>query len=363
MNKLNVGIIGCGAIAMEKHLPALLKLSDKVNVKGFASKDEEKAKKAADSVGNDAKIYTNYKDMLQDPEIDVVHICTPNALHSSMTVEALEAGKHVMCEKPMAMNSKEAEEMVKAAERTGKKLTISYQNRFRKDSILLKQACTNGDLGEVYVAKAHAIRRRGVPTWGVFLNKEMQGGGALIDIGTHALDLTLWLMNNYEVESVTGVVHNKLRHENKANPFGPWDPDHFNVEESAFSFIKMKNGASIYLECSWALNSLDEREAMTTLSGTKGGAEMRRNTALGTNELIFNTEMYGNLVSTQLQNAAGISYISPVEESDADREMAQWIDAILVDKNPVVEPRQALVVTQILEAIYRSAELNETIKF
>ncbi|MCP1133654.1 Gfo/Idh/MocA family oxidoreductase [Paenibacillus polysaccharolyticus] len=363
MNKLNVGIIGCGAIAMEKHLPALLKLSDKVNVKGFASRNEEKAKKAADSVGNDARIYTNYKDMLQDPEIDVVHICTPNALHSSMTVEALEAGKHVMCEKPMAMNSQEAEEMVKAAERTGKKLTISYQNRFRKDSILLNQACTNGDLGEVYVAKAHAIRRRGVPTWGVFLNKEMQGGGALIDIGTHALDLTLWLMNNYEVESVTGVVHNKLRHENKANPFGPWDPDHFNVEESAFSFIKMKNGASIYLECSWALNSLDEREAMTTLSGTKGGAEMRRNSALGTNELIFNTEMYGNLVSTQLQNAAAISYISPVEETDADREMAQWIAAILENKDPVVEPRQALVVTQILEAIYRSAELNETIKF
>ena len=126
----------------------------------------------------------------------MVHVLTPNRDHSYITVDALEAGKHVMCEKPMAINTAEAQKMIDAAKRTGKKLTIGYQNRFRPDSRYHKQVCEEGDLGEIYYARAQAIRRRAVPTWGVFLDEEKQGGGPLIDIGTHALDLTLWTMNN-----------------------------------------------------------------------------------------------------------------------------------------------------------------------
>ncbi|MDD9792392.1 Gfo/Idh/MocA family protein [Priestia megaterium] len=363
MNKLRVGMIGCGAIAVQKHLPALKKLSEKVEVVAFCDGNEQNVRRVADSFNKNAKVYTDYQELVKDNDIDVVHICTPNLFHAPMAVAALNAGKHVMCEKPMAINSQEAKKMLDAANRSGKKLTIAYQNRFRKDSLLLKEACEKGDLGDIYVAKAHAIRRRGVPTWGVFMNKELQGGGPLIDIGTHALDLTLWCMNNYEVESVTGVTHNKLRYENQANPFGPWDPEAFDVEESAFAFIKMKNGATIYLEAAWALNTLDEREAMTTLSGTKGGAEMRRNRETNTDELVFNGEMYGKLVETKLQNAAGIAYISPEEETEADREIGQWINAILEDKDPVVTPEQAYTVTRLLEAIYESAETGKTIEF
>lgn len=363
MSKLRVGMIGCGAIAVQKHLPALMKLSDKVEVVAFCDGNEQNARRVAEQFNPNAKVYTDYQELVNDSDIDVVHICTPNVFHAPIAVAALDAGKHVMCEKPMAINSAEAKKMLDAAKRSGKKLTIAYQNRFRKDSLLLKEACERGDLGDVYVAKAHAVRRRGVPTWGVFMNKELQGGGPLIDIGTHALDLTLWCMDNYEVESVTGVTHNKLRYQNQANPFGPWDPETFNVEESAFAFIKMKNGATIYLEAAWALNTLDEREAMTTLSGTKGGAEMRRNKATNTDELVFNGEMYGNLVETKLQNAAGIAYISPNAETEADREIGQWIHAILEDKEPVVTPEQAYTVTRILEAIYESAETGKTIEF
>ncbi|WP_441943351.1 Gfo/Idh/MocA family protein [Paenibacillus sp. 2TAB23] len=362
MGKLRVGIIGCGAIALEKHLPALAKLSDKVELVAFCGRHKETIRKAADEYAPQAALYTDYLDMVKDTNIDVIHICTPNVHHAPMAVAALEAGKHVMCEKPMAINADEAKRMLDAAERTGKKLTIAYQNRFRKDALLLKDACVRGDLGEIYVAKAHAVRRRGVPTWGVFMDKDLQGGGPLIDIGTHALDLTLWLMDNYEVESVTGVTHNKLREQNEANPFGPWEPEDFNVEESAFAFIKMKNGATIYLEAAWALNTLDEREAMTTLSGTRGGAEMRRNALTNTDELVFNGEMFGNLVETKLQTAAGIAYISPEEETIADREIGQWIDAIMLDTDPVVMPKQAYMVTRILEAIYESAETGKTVE-
>ncbi len=364
MSKLKVGMIGCGAIAEEKHLPALIKLNDKVEVVGFCDVSEDKARSLAEKFNiQNSKIYTDYQKMIADKELNVVHICTPNLFHSPMAVAALDAGMHVMCEKPMAINTEEAKKMIDAFKRSGKKLTIAYQNRFRKDSLLLKEACEKGDLGEIYVAKAHAIRRRGVPTWGVFMNKKLQGGGVMIDIGTHALDLSLWCMNNYEVDSVTGVTYNKLKEQNQANLFGPWDPKNFNVEESAFAFIKMKDRSTIFLEASWALNTINEREAMITLSGTKGGAEMRKNKSNNTNELVFNSEMYGNLVETKQQNAAAIDYISPNVETEADREIGQWINAILEDKEPVVTPDQAYTVTKILEAVYQSSETGKTIEF
>jgi predicted dehydrogenase len=363
MSKLKVGIIGCGSIAVKKHLPALQKLGDKVDITAFAGRNLDNLRHVASMFNSEAAIYNNYKELLEHADVDVVHICTPNALHAEMTVAALEAGKHVMCEKPMAVNSAEAQRMIDAERRSGKKLSISYQNRFRTDALLLKQACERGELGDIYNAKAHAIRRRGVPTWGAFMDKKLQGGGALIDIGTHALDLTLWCMNNYEVHSVTGVTHNRLKQHNQANLFGPWDPEAFEVEESAFAFITMKNGASIYLECAWAINRLDEREAMTTLSGTLGGAEMRRNAFTLEDELIFNTEMHGNLVETKLQNEANIAYVSPASETAADREIGDWIDAILEDHEPIVKSQEAFAVTRILEAVYKSAATKQPVFF
>ena len=171
---VKLGIIGCGGIANSKHMPALKKMED-VEMVAFCDIIEERAKKAAEEFGvPGAKYYTDYKELLKDESIEVVHVCTPNREHSFITVDALEAGKHVMCEKPMAINTEEAQKMLDAARRTGKMLTIGYQNRYRPDSQYLKKACEAGELGEIYYAKAHAIRRRAVPTWGVFLNEHEQ---------------------------------------------------------------------------------------------------------------------------------------------------------------------------------------------
>ena len=273
---LKIGIIGCGGIATQKHMPALSKLKN-VELVAFCDIIEERAQKACKNFGTaEAKVYTDYKELLKDETIEVIHVCTPNRSHSFISIDAMEAGKHVMCEKPMAKTSEEALAMVEAAKRTGKKLTIGYQNRYREDSRYLKRACEDDALGEVYYAKAHALRRRAVPTWGVFLNEEEQGGGPLIDIGTHALDLTLWMMNNYEPELVVGSVFKKLGDQTEtANAWGDWDPAEYTVEDSAFGFIKMKNGATIVLESSWALNTLDVGEAQTSLCGTKAGADMK----------------------------------------------------------------------------------------
>lgn len=244
MKKLRFGIIGCGGIANVKHLPALSSFPDEVELVYFCDLIPERARKAAKEYGTaDAKVCTDYHELLSDDSIDVVHVLTPNVAHCQITCDALEAGKHVLCEKPMAITYEEGKKMLDTAKRTGKKLTIGYQNRFRKDTQQLKAMVDAGELGEIYFAKAHGVRRRGVPTWGVFPDKSKQGGGPLIDIGTHPLDMTLWLMNNYRPVSVLGQTFQKLKDYPEGNKFGPWDPKTFETEDSAFGLIRMENGA------------------------------------------------------------------------------------------------------------------------
>lgn len=358
MKQLKVAIIGCGGIANGKHLPSLQKL-DKVELVAFCDNKAEKAQAAADAYGtSNAKVYEDFQELLQDSTIDVVHVCTPNISHAEISIAAMRAGKHVMCEKPMAKTSEDARRMIQAAEETGKKLTIGYNNRFRQDSQYLRKACQRGDLGEVYFAKAHAIRRRAVPTWGVFLDEEKQGGGPLIDIGTHALDLTLWMMDNYKPKSVMGSTFHKLgKHKNAANAWGPWDPEDFTVEDSAFGFITMENGATIVLESSWALNSLDVDEAKCSLSGTAGGADMK-------DGLRISGEEFGKLYTTNVElDNSGVAFYDGESESDADLEARLWIDSLLNDTEQIVRPKEALVVTQILEAIYESARTGRAVYF
>lgn len=356
---VKVGIIGCGGIANGKHLPSLKKLQN-VKLVAFCDIDRSRAEKAKQEYGaEDASVYTDYKEMIeQEKEIEVIHVCTPNNSHSEITCCALYAGKHVMCEKPMAKTAEQAEAMLKAAKETGKKLTIGYQNRFRSDSLYLKEACKANELGDIYYAKAYAIRRRAVPTWGVFLDAEAQGGGPLIDIGTHALDLTLWMMDNYKPKSVKGSVYRKLAEQkNTGNAWGDWDPEKYTVEDSAFGFITMENDATIVLESSWALNTLDVKEAKTTLCGTLGGADME-------DGLRINNVKHGKQnIERPALKANGVAFYDGNEMSPEALEAKMWIDAVIHDREPLVTPEQAFTVTKILEAIYQSAKTGETICF
>ncbi|MEK3902747.1 Gfo/Idh/MocA family protein [Paenibacillus sp. FSL R7-0179] len=351
-----VGVIGCGGIANGKHLPALSR-QDKVQVVAFCDIIKERAEAAAEQYGGaDAAVYTDYEELLKDASIDIVHVLTPNDAHAEISIAGLEAGKHVMCEKPMAKTAADAKRMAEAAKRTGKKLTIGYDNRFRQDSLYLKKVCEAGELGHIYYAKAHAIRRRAVPTWGVFLDEEKQGGGPLIDIGTHALDLTLWMMDNYKPKVVLGTKYHELsQKEDAANAWGPWDPKKFTVEDSAFGMIVMENGATITLEASWALNSLDLDEAKCSLSGTEAGADMK-------DGLRINGEKHSKLYTNEIElGAGGVAFYDGKEEKATDIELRKWIEAIEQDKDPVVTPEQAYVVSRILEAIYESAQTGKAV--
>lgn len=365
--KLQIALVGCGGIARQKHLPYLSRLTNKCDLVAFCDIIEERATAAAKEFGADgAKTYTDYKELLKDGAIDVVHVLTPNVAHMPITVDAFEAGKHVMCEKPMAHNTEDANKMMDAWRKSGKQFTIGYQNRFRPEIQMLRKAVDEGELGNIYFGKAHAIRRRAVPTWGVFPNKALQGGGPLIDIGTHALDITLWMMGNYSPESVTGSVFYELGHLPQAvegNLFGPWDPKTYEVEDSAFGMIKLAGGASIFLEASWALNVAESREASTTLCGTLAGAEVYSGMKEGSDEIVINRGHHGLLTEERISATGAIAYFEGGAEEPGMMEARQWLDAILNNTSPLVKPEQAFVVTQILDGIYRAASSGKEVRF
>ncbi len=356
---VKIGIIGCGGIANAKHMPALKKL-DNVQMVAFCDIEVERAQKAAEKFGAEgAKVYADYKELLKDASIEAVHVLTPNNSHSPISIDAMEAGKHVMCEKPMAKTYAEAKAMLDAHKRTGKILTIGYQNRFRAESMAMKRAAGEGMFGDIYFAKAHALRRRGVPTWGVFIDEEKQGGGPLIDIGTHALDLTLWIMDNYEPAVVLGSTFKKLGDQKETgNVFGDWKPEEFTTEDSAFGFIKMKNGATIILESGWALNIANSSgEAKTTICGTKAGADMEG--GLRVNSVEFGKQY----IKEYDLSTGGVAFFSGSSADPGDLEAKAWVDSLINGTDVVAKPEQALVVTQILEAIYTSSKTGKAVEF
>jgi predicted dehydrogenase len=354
---LKAGVVGCGGIANGKHLPAVKEVGG-VQFAAFCDIIPERAEKAnkeyADGKG---KVFTDYKELVKE-DLDAVYVCTPNNSHCEIAVAALLAGKNVLCEKPMATTYAEAKRMIDAKNKSGKLLTVGYQNRYRPDSLYLKKECAAGGLGDVYFAKAHALRRRGVPTWGVFIDEEKQGGGPLIDIGTHALDLALFMLDNYEPAYAVGTTYHKLNGLTETgNIWGDWDAARFTAEDSAFGFVVMKNGATVQVEASWALNIADPIEAAVTLCGTKAGADMR-------DGLRVNGVAHGAQYLTKPNfDAGGAAYFEGKTVSAAMLEAKTFIDAVKGKGELYVTPEQAAVVTQILEGIYASAKSGKPYLF
>ncbi len=357
MAKLKAGIVGCGGIANQKHLPILKNLG-LFEAVAFCDLIEERAIQAKKDFGSDdARIYTDYHKLLEE-DLDAVFVLTPNIAHAPITIAALNSGKSVMCEKPMATTFADAKAMADAAKANKKVLTIGYQNRYKNSAQYIRTAVQAGEFGEIYFAKAYALRRRGVPTWGVFLDAEKQGGGPLIDIGTHSLDLALWFMDNYDPVSVTGVTFRKLADQkNTANSWGDWDPSVFTVEDSAFGFVKMRSGATVIIESSWALNTLSVREACAQICGTLAGADTM-------DGLRINSVKHGfQVVEKPELKLKGVDYFEGLKESHEYREHRVFYEAVAHGAPLTVLPEQAMIVTKILEAVYESAKTGKTVYF
>lgn len=357
MRDIKVGIIGCGGIANGKHLPSLSKLPN-VKLTGFCDLVLEKAEEAKSEYGSeDALVCTDYKELLAIDDIEIIHVLTPNVSHAELTIASLDAGKHVMCEKPMATSGSEARAMCDAAKRNNKLLTIGYNTRSQAGCQYIHNMIEAGDLGDVYFCKCPAIRRRGVPGWGVFIDKEQQGGGPLIDIGTHSIDAMLYMINNYEVDSVMGSTYLKIAHRyNQANTMGLYDKDKITTEDSAFAYVKFKNGATMIVEASWSLNTVAEAKAM--ICGNEAGVEFHGD------KVILNGERNGALYSEEItMNPRMRTYFKDEDLPWPEYEAKQWISAVVNGTNLVTLPEQAAVVTEIIEAIYKSAETGKAVYF
>ncbi|SFJ53427.1 Gfo/Idh/MocA family protein [Thermoflavimicrobium dichotomicum] len=343
------GIVGAGGIS-EAHLKAIQK-EPRVVVGAIADVVKEVA------IGQAGKyqipnVYQDYREMLENDDLDAVIICVPNFLHAPVAIDALKAGKHVLSEKPMALNSELAKQMIETADQTGKVLMIAQNNRFHAETTMLKKWIAENKLGQIYHAKTGWVRRNGIPGWGSwFTQKELSGGGALIDVGVHVLDLTLWLMDFPKPVSVMGKTYDVFGPEKKKLlGYGKVvDQGSYNVEDLAVAMIQFEEGSSLVLDASWASHIAQER-VYVSLYGKEGGAELD----LFHKKLTLYTDSPDGPVDQ-------ISHLPP--EDERLNLLKHFVDVIEGKAEPICKPEQSLLVQQILDAIYQSAEKGELIRF
>jgi predicted dehydrogenase len=344
-NKLKIGIIGSGGIAQGCHMPGYRSIPDDCEMVAVCDANEKTAKTAAEKFSID-KVYTDYKELLADPEIDAVSVATPNAFHVGPTVDALKAGKHVLCEKPLGMNAEECRQMCRAAKDSGKILQVALQTRFSGAARFLKDYIDAGNMGDIYYARAQALRRRGVPGWGVFIDKEKQGGGPLIDIGVHILDITLHFMGYPKPVSAVGKTWDTLgKNPGLWNAWGDYDRNKFTVEDFAVGLVKFDNGAVVVLESSF-MGNLDGDPFRTQLFGTKAGATFG---AWGENPIEIYTEVDKQLFNLTPKNV-------PHVESAHTAEVQAFVKAIQNSEPSPVPGENGLILNAIFDAIYKSSE-------
>ncbi len=335
MDKVKIGITGAGI--GQVHARGF-RTSPDAEIIAVCDLNRARAQKMADEYGI-PEVYTDHQEMLERANIDAVSICTPNSLHAPQVIAAFEAGKHILCEKPLSINAVEGAKMVEAGKRSGKVFMMGFNNRFRGDTTYLKQLIEQGELGDIYYAKTGWVRRKCLH-WlsGWFSTKSLSGGGPLIDIGVHVLDLTLWLMGNPKPVSVMGSSYAQ---------FGPTKFEGtdmiYDVEDLAAGFIKLENGATVFLEASW--ESHIEKEALyTQLIGTEGGAEF--------NPLRIYKDMNGCPadIVPQFPQIKG-----------HEGECQHFVACVKGDTECISTGEHGLHVMQILDAIYESAKIGKSV--
>ncbi|SDJ08902.1 Gfo/Idh/MocA family protein [Salimicrobium halophilum] len=341
---IRIGIIGAGGIARSAHIPSYQSYGPDVQVVAVANHNKEKAIECAESFSI-PHTFENEQQMLDEMDLDAVSICTPNKFHASQAIAALKAGCHVLCEKPPAMTVDEAETMASEAEKAGKILTYGFHFRFQPEVESLKKYIDGHELGEIYAAQTHYNRRRGIPSWGVFTDKDLQGGGTLIDNGVHMLDTALYLMGYPKPKTVLGATYQKIGNRPGVGLMGEWDYENFSVEDMARGMITFENGASLMFESTFAANIEELSSKKVSLQGDRGGADLF--------PLKIFQEKYDTLVDTTPAH---------VEKRNVHEYLVHdFIDCILHDRQPLSTPSEGVLIQQIIEALYESAKTGEAV--
>ena len=345
---LKVGVIGVGGIA-KTHMPgwAASELAEVV----AGSDISEAALTKWGSEHGITRLVADPAELFADPDIDIIDVCTPNNYHAPLSIAALDAGKHVLCEKPLAPTPAQVQDMIAARDRSGKLLMTAQHFRFRGSARAMKAEIDTGALGDIYHARSWMLRRAAAPVRPGFIMKKHSGGGPCIDIGVHILDLTLWLMGNPKPVAVTGVARAELAHQEGA--FGVWGsiPAEFDVEDFATAFARFDNGATLILEVSWLLHHNAERteDMQMWLYGTRGGCHWPK------------CEFYeSNNVTQQHYNRA--LRITRDQLEPHAQECVEFAQAVVDGAPSPVPAEQSLQVMAILDGIYRSQETGGEVR-
>lgn len=346
MNKtLKVGLIGTGGIVRGAHLkPGWLAVPD-IEIVACCDTNE----KVARDLANDFKIphvFTDYRELLKLKEIDAVDICTPNKVHTPAVIGALEAGKHVLCEKPLAVSTEEILAMREALRKTDRILMTAQHQRFTDISVAIKAWVDTGALGEVYHSRVNATRRNSLPTSPGFIDPKLSGGGPCMDIGVHALDTALWLMNFPKPVRVSGRAHtNFAKGFDMPGGWGEWDRTLFGVEDFASGYVHFSNGSTMAIEASW-LQHQEKEDFSATLLGKKSSVQWPSGH--------FHSVVNRTLVDGKLLPHAG-------RKPGHTEEILAFADAIRNGKPSPVPIEQTIYVIAILEAIMVSSQLEKEI--
>ncbi len=339
-----VGIIGAGGIAGGVHVPGWKKLAG-VEIVAVADVNESRAKAMAEKEGI-PHAFADYHDLLA-LELDAVDICTPNRVHAPAVIAAANAGKHILCEKPLATTTAEVREMGEAADRAGVKLMTAQHHRFGNSAQAIKRWALAGNVGEVYHARVRAMRRNLLPTSPGFIDINLSGGGPVMDIGIHALDTCLWLMNFPTPTAVVGTTKvNFAKGSEIPGLWGEWDRDLFSVEDFAAAFIQFDTGASMVLEAAWLGHQVANEEFSCEVMGSKGSAIWPSTE--------FATVQNGTFIQGTLTNSKNIK--QPHAE-----EIRVFHEAVVNDLPSPVPWTETIKAIAILEGIYASQETGQRI--
>ncbi len=341
--KLRIGFVGAGGIARSQM--AILKEFPDAELVAAADVSEDALKKCQEDHGVGV-VYDDWKTMLKKEDLQAVSVCTPNGLHLQPTLDAFKAGCHVMVEKPLAMNAREGQRMLAAAKAAKRQLIIAFQWRFHPKAQLIKKMADSGMFGDVLFVRCQAIRRRGIPNWGVFGRKELQGGGPMIDIGVHIMEMAHYVMGSPRPVAASGNTFRYIGDKpgDVACNWPDWDYKTYTVEDLAVGHIRFDNGAIMHVESSFAAHA---KNAFTfQLMGTKGGAEF--------DPLVLRTDENGYMMD---KTPAFV----PDYPCFADK-MRRFVDTVLHGK-PTEAPGEAgQMVQKMIDGIYASADKGREIK-
>ena len=348
--KTRIGIIGAGNIG-GVHIREFSKLSEQCEITAITDAYLPMAESRAKDAGI-PNVAASPEELIRRADVDAVIIGVPNQFHAPYAIQALEAGKHVLLEKPMALNAEAAKQIYRASQQSDKVLMVSHQMRFESIPMQIKEQVERGELGRIYTAKTGWFRRKGIPGWGTwFTRMDQAGGGPLIDIGVHMLDLALYLMGNPKPVSVYGATYAEFGPKRKG--IGSWGKPNWNgiydVEDLATALIKMEDGSTLSLEVSWAVHMDTDNTPFIHLMGSEGGASYRGSK--------------GKLLSEKFDRAQETELSKPDnDEGERNRLSRHFLECVQDGKQPISSALTGLANNLILDAIYESSRTGNEVK-